>query len=68
MMWKSLDNVLLICEISLLLAALVTCSTEAPDYSQVNTGRLVTVSGIWLVMGLFWDFEFTKFIFCYIEL
>lgn len=33
-MWKSLDNVLLICEISLLLAALVTCSTEAPNYSE----------------------------------
>ena len=36
MMWKSLDNVLFICGISLLVAALVTCSTEfPPDYDEV---------------------------------
>ena len=34
-MWKSLDNVLFICGISLLVAALVTCSTEFPDYDEV---------------------------------
>lgn len=56
-MWKSLDNVLLICEISLLLAALVTCSTEAPDYSQVNWVGNGFVLGLWvyqILLLLYW--------------
>ena len=36
MMWKSLDNALLICELFLLVAAIVTCAAEVTDYSKVS--------------------------------
>ena len=46
MMWKSLDNVLFICGISLLVAALVTCSTELPDYDEVRFKLKVVINDL----------------------